>query len=99
MDIGFVWDEEKYKRVHQKHDVLFWEVVSALMEDKYELWLWDQTDESRRIKIIAQTHTGRVLTIVLIEIVDIEESAILYRIITAYDAEGRDLYEYHEQRR
>lgn len=99
MDIGFVWDEEKYKRVCRNHKVRFWEVVSALLEDENELWLWDQSDESQRMKIIARTHTGRILTIVLVEAVDMTEAAILYRIITAYDAEGRDLDEYYEQQR
>ncbi|MCP4397259.1 MAG: hypothetical protein GY801_08180 [bacterium] len=30
MDIGFVWDESKYRPVIEKHNVRFYEVVSAL---------------------------------------------------------------------
>jgi len=30
MDIGFVWDENKYQQVMADHNVRFYEVVSAL---------------------------------------------------------------------
>ena len=37
MDIGFVWDENKYQSVQQKHGVQFYEVVSAFDDsDGYE---------------------------------------------------------------
>ncbi len=29
MDVGFVWDENKYQTTVKKHDVRFYEVVSA----------------------------------------------------------------------
>jgi uncharacterized DUF497 family protein len=29
MDIGFVWDEDKYLQVQTEHDVQFYEVVAA----------------------------------------------------------------------
>ena len=30
MDVGFIWDEDKYREVERKHKVQFYEVVSAL---------------------------------------------------------------------
>jgi len=29
MDIGFVWDENKYREVQEKHEVQFYEAVAA----------------------------------------------------------------------
>ena len=29
MDIGFVWDETKYRKVVKEHDVRFYEIVAA----------------------------------------------------------------------
>jgi len=88
MDIGFVWDQAKYKTVVKKHNVRFYEVVSAFDDPEgYEMpgsvehedrWIW-----------VGQTHQGRVLTIVYTE-----EDIPLYRIVTAFDAEGRWLNEY-----
>ena len=34
MDIGFVWDENKYQQMMADHNVRFYEVVSAL-DDQY----------------------------------------------------------------
>jgi uncharacterized DUF497 family protein len=50
MDIGFVWDETKYKTVVTEHNVSFYEVVAAFDDSAgYEVpgltehenrWLW-----------------------------------------------------------
>ena len=89
MDIGFVWDEDKYQEVEKKHHVQFYEVVSAFDDPNgYETpdpagyedrWLW-----------VGTTAAGRVLAIIYSE-----EDLPLYRLITAFDAEGRFLDEYH----
>ncbi|QTA87038.1 BrnT family toxin [Desulfonema magnum] len=91
MDIGFVWDETKYKAVIKKHNVRFYEVVSAFDDPEgYEVsdpaghedrWLW-----------VGQTHQYRVLTVICTE-----EELPLYRIVTASDAEGRWPDEYRRR--
>jgi len=88
MDIGFVWDEKKYQAVVKKHNVRFYEVVAAFDDQRgyssidtgkhEDRWLW-----------IGRTPWGRLLTIVYSE-----EELPLYRIITAFDAEGRLKDEY-----
>jgi len=50
MDIGFVWDENKYRRVVEQHQVRFYEVISAFDDPQgdelsdpnahEERWLW-----------------------------------------------------------
>jgi uncharacterized DUF497 family protein len=38
MDIGFVWDEDKYLQVQTEHDVQFYEVVAACHDpNEYEI--------------------------------------------------------------
>ena len=90
MDIGFVWDETKYKAVIQKHKIQFFEVVVAFDDpDGYEVpdpakhedrWLW-----------IERTPWNRVLSIVYTE-----QDLPLYRIITAFYAEGKWIDEYYK---
>jgi len=92
MDICFVWDETKYTDVLKDYDVRFCEVVSAFDDpagyethdpaEHEDCWLW-----------VGQTYQGRVLLIVYTE-----EDLPLYRIITAFDAEGRWLDEYRRER-
>jgi len=91
MDIGFVWDENKYQEVTKKHDIKFYEVVSAFDDlNGYEIpdpqgyedrWLW-----------VGQTFKGRILAVVYSE-----EDLPLYRLITAFDAEGILLDEYKKR--
>ena len=93
MDIGYVWDKNKYQEVQRKHQVQFYEVVSAFDNLKgYEApdpaghedrWIW-----------IGATASGRVLSIVYSE-----EDLPIYRFITAFDAEGRWLDEYYTRDR
>lgn len=93
MDTGFVWDESKYRKVIEKHNVRFYEVVAAF-DDRcgYELadpggledrWLW-----------VGKTPWNRILTIIYSE-----EELPLYRIITAFDTEGKWLDEYFGRQR
>ena len=92
MDTGFIWDEDKYGEVQRKHNVKFYEAVSAFDDlDGYETpdpkghedrWMW-----------VGATANGRVLALVYSE-----EDLPLYRLITAFDAEGRFLNEYYKRR-
>lgn len=82
MDIGFVWDETKYNRVVQEHGVRFYEVVAAFddpngfesqsLVEHEERWMW----------------VGKTLWDRLLVIVYTDEDLPLYRIITAFEAEG-----------
>ena len=89
MDIGFIWDEGKYQEVQKKHQVQFYEAVSAFDDPKgYEDS--DPTGHEDRWIWIGGTASGRVLFIVYSE-----ENLPLYRFIAAFDAEGRWLDEYY----
>lgn len=91
MDIGFVWDEAKYKTVAGEHNVSFYEVVAALDDANGDevpgltaheaRWLW-----------VGKTPWDRLLIVVYTE-----QDLPLYRIITAYDAEGRWADEYYDR--
>jgi len=91
MDLGFVWDETKYKTVVKEHQVKFYEVVAAFDDPVgYEVpgpaehkdrWLW-----------VGRTPWDRLLIIVYTE-----QDLPLYRLITAFDAEGRWIDEYHRR--
>lgn len=92
MDVGYVWDEEKYRKVQEKHGVMFSEVVDALEDpDGFEQIDEAQWGEERWIWV-GKTNTGRILVIVYNE-----EDLPLYRIITAFDAEGRWVDEYKQR--
>ena len=88
MDIGYLWDLEKYELARQMRNVEFEEVVSALndktgfdvmVSQKYpDRWMW-----------IGRTFKKRTLIVVFSD-----EELPIYRIITAYDAEGSYLHEY-----
>lgn len=90
MDIGFVWDEMKYKTVSQRHSVSFYEVVAAF-DDPKGLEIPDTVEHEDRWVWIGRTPWDRLLAIVYTE-----QDLPLYRIITAFDAEGRWIYEYHQ---
>ena len=85
MDIGFIWDEDKYQEAQKKHEVQFYEAVSAFD---------DPAGHGDRWIRIGVTASGRVLAIVCSE-----EDLPLYRFITAFDAEGRWLDEYYTRDR
>lgn len=92
MDIGFVWDEEKYRVVVEKHGVRFYEVVSAF-DDPNGYEIPDPVGYEDRWVWVGQTANSRVLVVIYSE-----EDLPLYRIITAFDAEGRWLNEYDQRR-
>ena len=92
MDIGFVWDEKKYKEVQKKHNVQFYEVVQVFDDpDGYEVP--DPRGHEDRWMQIGKTLCGRVLSIICSE-----EDLPLYRLITAFDAERRFVDEYDTRR-
>ena len=88
MDIGFVWDEEKYQEVQAAHQVRFYEVVSAF-DDPNGYEIADSAGHEDRCMWVGSTVGGRVLAVVYSE-----EELPLYRLVTAFDAEGRLLNEY-----
>ncbi len=89
MDIGYVWDETKYKKVVSEHNVKFSEVVAAF-EDPNGFEATSPTAHEDRWRWIGQTPWGRLLMIIFTD-----EDFPLHRIITAYDAEGRWVDEYY----
>ena len=84
MDIGFLWDADKYKEVKRKHGVQFYEMVSAF-EDSNGYEIPDPAGHEERRLLVGITAGGRVLAVVYSE-----EDLPLYRLITAFDA-GRSL--------
>jgi uncharacterized DUF497 family protein len=92
MDLGFIWDQRKYREVVRRHDVRFHEVVAAF-DDLRGYEVPDPAGHDDRFVLIAGTRDGRVLFIVVSE-----DDLPLYRIITAFDAEGRWLDEYEKER-
>ena len=91
MDIGFVWDDEKYKEVQRKHKIQFYEVVSAF-DDPHGYFNPDPQGYNNRWMLVARTFNGRVLSIICSD-----EDAPVHRLITAYDAERRYIDEYNRR--
>ncbi|MBC8180689.1 BrnT family toxin [candidate division KSB1 bacterium] len=91
MDIGFVWDERKYDSVKQKHKVQFFEVVAAF-DDPNGYEVNDPTKHEDRWLWIGKTPCDRILAIIYSE-----QDLPLYRIITAFEAEGRWIDEYYKK--
>lgn len=88
MDIGFLWDERKYQAVVKKHRVHFYEVVSAFDDPKgYEVP--DPAAHADRWVWVGRAVTNRVLVVVYSE-----EALPVYRLNTAFEAEGSWLDEY-----
>ena len=88
MDVGFIWDEDKYREVQRKHKVQFYEVVSAFDDPKGYETLDPQGHEDRWMWVGA-TVNGRVLAVICSE-----EDMPLNRLITAFDAKGEYLNGY-----
>ncbi len=89
MDIGFVWDETKYKKVLKKHGVKFYEVVSAF-DDPNAVETWEQVGYEERWVWIGRTPSDRLLVVIYTD-----EDLPLKRIVTAFDAKGRWENEYY----
>ncbi len=91
MDIGFVWDEDKYLQVQTEHDVQFYEVVAACYDpNRYEIP--DPQGHNDRWMLIGKTPNGRILSVIYSE-----EDAPLQRLITAFDAGQRYSDEYYKR--
>ncbi|TNF31512.1 MAG: BrnT family toxin [Deltaproteobacteria bacterium] len=88
MDIGFLWDEDKYDLVRRTHDVSFHEVVSCF-DDERVIEVDDPQGHPDRFMMVAQSAGRRVLQVVVSE-----QDLPLYRIITAFDAAQAWLDEY-----
>ena len=63
MDIGFIWDEDKYQEVQRKHSVQFYEVVSAFDDPDVQVVPDPQGNEDRWM-LVAKTFNGRILSII-----------------------------------
>ncbi len=92
MDIGFVWDENKYREVQKKHQVQFYEAVSAF-DDPNGFEVSDLSGYEDRSRWIGATASGRVLVVVYSD-----EDVPLLRLITAFDAIGSLRDEYYRRR-
>ncbi len=92
MDIGFVWDENKYREVQEKHQVQFYEAVSAF-DDPNGFEVSDLSGYEDRSRWIGATASGRVLVVVYSD-----EDVPLLRLITAFDAIGSLRDEYYRRR-
>ena len=91
MDLGYLWDEDKYQLVQKKHSVQFFEVVSA-MDDPHGYEVPDPAGYEDRWMWVGLSVTSRLLTVIYSE-----ESLPVYRLITAYDAEERWVDEYYQK--
>ncbi len=91
MDIGFIWDADKYAKVQSKHNVQFYEVVSAF-DDHHGFDAPDPQGHLDRWMYIGKTVTNRVLIIIYIA-----EGEEFHRLITAYEAKGEILNEYYKR--
>lgn len=80
MDIGFVWNADKYREVRRKHNVQFYEVVSAF-DDPHGYDGPDPQGHPNRWMFIGKTVTDRILVIIYIA-----EGEEYHRLITAYEA-------------
>ncbi len=92
MDIGFVWDENKYREVQEKHQVQFYEAVSAF-DDPDGFEVSDPAGHEDRWMCIGATAAGRVLVVIYSD-----EDVPPYRFITAFDAAGSLRDEYYRRR-
>ena len=89
MDIGYVWDEQKYDRVSRKHGLRFGEVID-IFEDPRALYEADPQGHLERQMAVGQAHKGQILQVIFSY-----EDAPLIRIITAFEASEawRDEYQ------
>lgn len=91
MDIGFLWDADKYEEVKRKHRVLFYEVVSAF-EDPNGYEIADPAGHEDRWMSVGKTVDNRLLAVVYSD-----EELPVYRLITAFDAGGSLVDEYYKR--
>ena len=90
MDIGFVWDEDKYNEVQSKHNVQFYEVISVF-DDTQGYEIPDPQGHENRWMLVGKTVGGRILSVIYSD-----EDALLQRLITAFEAGQRYIDEYYK---
>jgi uncharacterized DUF497 family protein len=95
MDIGFVWDEHKYAKVQGEHQVAFWEVVSVF-DDPKGLEQPDPSGHWERYMLVGRSASHRTLQVLYTEDYT-EQGAMIYRLITAFDAGKEWTDEYTRQ--
>lgn len=88
MDNGFVWGENKYEAVVEEHDVHFYEAVAAF-DDPNGFEAFDPVEQENRWLWVGRTPGDRLLITIYSE-----QDLPIYRIITAFDAEGAWRNEY-----
>lgn len=88
MDIGYVWDEDKYRQVQNKHGVDFGEVVDVF-EGSRTLYEEDLQGNPERVMAVGHTRSGRILQGIFTD-----EDAQLIRLVTAFDASKEWEYEF-----
>ena len=91
MDIGFIWDEDKYQDVQRKHGVQFYEVVSVF-DDLNGYEIADPAGHEDRWMFVGKTVDNRLLAVVYSD-----EELPVYRLITAFNAERRWVDEYYKR--
>lgn len=90
MDSGFLWDSRKRARVLREHRVQFHEVVAAF-DDQRGFDVPDPQGNRDRYLMVARTPADRLLAVVY-EV----ESEEIFRIVTAFDADGAYRDEYYD---
>ena len=91
MDIGFIWDEDKYKEVQRRHGVQFYQVVSAF-DDPSGYEIADPAGHEDRWMFVGKTVDNRLLAVVYSD-----KELPVYRLITAFNAERRLVDEYYKR--
>ena len=90
MDIGFVRDETKYRKVVKEHDVRFYEVMAAFDDPAGFEAPDDSVFHEDRLIWVGKTLRDRLLIVVYTE-----QDLPLFRIVTAYYAEGSWVNDYY----
>ncbi len=93
MDIGYLWNQDKYLKVVKNHRIRFSEVVSAF-EDLHGFETLDPGEYDNRWIWVGMTDQQRMLNIIYSD----EEIPVL-RLITAFEAERRFINEYNDRKR
>ena len=91
----FVWDNEKAKKNFRKHGVTF-ELAAEVFFDKNAVRIYDElhSDDEDRYQIIGTTEGYlSVLFVIYVERTS-EDDAYVYRIISARDANRKEMEEY-----
>lgn len=91
MDVGYVWDSDKYEAVQRKHNVYFYEVVSAF-EDPKGFVEDDPANHKERWMWVGLSVTNRLLSVICTD-----EDLPSFRIVTAFEAPAKWVSEYEKE--